>query len=139
MRRWPSPSRARACLVVDGRAAAVGEALSVPAGATVFVGPQRPALRSYVAVAGGVDVEPVLGSRSTDTLACVGPPVVRSGMVLPVGLRRRAPGRRRRCHDRSATSTSGTTPGPRADWFATLRCAGTYDGVRRTPTGSGCG
>ena len=30
-------------------------------------------MRSYVAVGGGFDVEPVLGSRSTDTLAWVGP------------------------------------------------------------------
>jgi allophanate hydrolase subunit 2 len=42
-------------------------------------------VRSYLAVSGGVDVEPVLGSRSTDTLAHVGPPVLATGQVLPVG------------------------------------------------------
>jgi allophanate hydrolase subunit 2 len=42
-------------------------------------------LRSYVAVAGGIDVEPVLGSRSTDTLGHLGPPPVVVGDRLPVG------------------------------------------------------
>ena len=42
-------------------------------------------VRSYVAVAGGIAVPPVLGSRSTDTLAWVGPPRVEAGAVLPVG------------------------------------------------------
>jgi allophanate hydrolase subunit 2 len=36
-------------------------------------------------------VEPVLGSRSTDTLGRVGPPPVRVGDVLPVGESLRAP------------------------------------------------
>jgi biotin-dependent carboxylase-like uncharacterized protein len=42
-------------------------------------------MRTYVAVRGGVDVQPVLGSRSTDLLADLGPPVPAAGDVLPVG------------------------------------------------------
>jgi biotin-dependent carboxylase-like uncharacterized protein len=42
-------------------------------------------VRTYVAVRGGLDVEPVLGSRSTDLLAGLGPPVPGAGDVLPVG------------------------------------------------------
>ncbi|MYV97446.1 biotin-dependent carboxyltransferase family protein, partial [Streptomyces sp. SID3343] len=42
-------------------------------------------LRSYVAFAGGVAVEPVLGSRSTDLLSGLGPPPIVTGDVLPVG------------------------------------------------------
>jgi allophanate hydrolase subunit 2 len=42
-------------------------------------------VRSYVAVAGGIAVEPVLGSRSTDTLSGLGPPRLANGMTLPVG------------------------------------------------------
>ncbi|WP_380164381.1 biotin-dependent carboxyltransferase family protein [Jannaschia sp. R86511] len=42
-------------------------------------------LRSYVAVRGGIDVTPVLGSRATDTLSGLGPPPLRPGDRLPVG------------------------------------------------------
>ena len=42
-------------------------------------------VRSYVAVGGGFQVDPVLGSRSTDTLAWVGPPRVVEGTDLRVG------------------------------------------------------
>ena len=34
---------------------------------------------------GGIDVAPVLGSRSTDTLSGLGPPPLRTGDVLPIG------------------------------------------------------
>ena len=42
-------------------------------------------LRTYLTVRGGIDVPPVLGSRSTDTLSRLGPPPVRVGDLLPVG------------------------------------------------------
>jgi biotin-dependent carboxylase-like uncharacterized protein len=42
-------------------------------------------LRSYLAVRGGIDVAPVLGSRSTDTLSGLGPAPLASGDRLPVG------------------------------------------------------
>ena len=75
-------------------------------------------LRSYVAVAGGIAVEPVLGSRSTDTLAWVGPPRVEAGTVLPVGTATAAP----RPLDTPRPPRPGAlrvVPGPREDWFAT--------------------
>jgi biotin-dependent carboxylase-like uncharacterized protein len=59
--------------------------LEVPAGGLLVVGPATAGVRSYVAVAGGIDVEPVLGSRSTDTLSGLGPPPLTDGMTLPVG------------------------------------------------------
>jgi biotin-dependent carboxylase-like uncharacterized protein len=39
----------------------------------------------YLAVAGGIAVEPVLGSRSTDTLSGLGPQPLKPGDVLPIG------------------------------------------------------
>jgi allophanate hydrolase subunit 2 len=39
----------------------------------------------YLAVAGGIAVEPVLGSRSTDTLSGLGPQPLKAGDVLPLG------------------------------------------------------
>ncbi|MGH3634327.1 MAG: allophanate hydrolase subunit 2 family protein, partial [Mycobacterium sp.] len=42
-------------------------------------------VRTYVAVRGGIDVPTVLGSRSTDTLAGLGPDTLSAGDRLPVG------------------------------------------------------
>ncbi|MGC9666910.1 biotin-dependent carboxyltransferase family protein [Planosporangium sp. 12N6] len=76
---------ADAALTVAGRPAPVGAAVPVPAGAAVEVGPARYGVRSYLAVAGGVDVPAVLGSRSTDTLSGLGPRPLRDGDELPLG------------------------------------------------------
>ena len=42
-------------------------------------------MRTYLAVRGGIAVDPVLGSRSYDTMSGLGPPPLRPGDVLPVG------------------------------------------------------
>lgn len=73
-------------LRVGDRAADTGVPVPVPAGAVVQVGPTRTGLRTYLAVAGGIDVAPVLNSRATDTLSGLGPPVLRNGDLLPVGV-----------------------------------------------------
>jgi biotin-dependent carboxylase-like uncharacterized protein len=57
----------------------------VAAGEQITVPPPADGVRSYLAVAGGIAVDPVLGSRATDTLAWVGPPRVTDRSVLPVG------------------------------------------------------
>jgi biotin-dependent carboxylase-like uncharacterized protein len=54
-------------------------------GALLRLGPPLTGVRTYVAVRGGLAVEPVLGSRSTDLLAGLGPPVPVTGDLLPVG------------------------------------------------------
>lgn len=100
-----------------GHAVAWGEPVTVPAGSEVVVGPATAGVRSYVAVAGGIAAEPVLGSRATDTLAWVGPPRVVAGAVLPLG----RPGEPRPVDTLPTASLLGTlfvVPGPRADWFA---------------------
>lgn len=76
-------------------------------------------LRSYLAVRGGVDVEPVLGSRSTDLLSGVGPAPLTNGIRLPVG---NAAGE---FPDVDIAATAElldepvlrVIPGPRDDWF----------------------
>ncbi|GFJ90480.1 hypothetical protein Prum_041220 [Phytohabitans rumicis] len=70
---------------VDGRPAAYGVPVAVPAGAVISVGRALYGVRSYLAVAGGIAVEPVLGSRSTDTLSGLGPAQLRDGDRLPLG------------------------------------------------------
>jgi biotin-dependent carboxylase-like uncharacterized protein len=126
---WVAVTGAPAPLEVDGSARAHARAEWVPAGAAVSLGTPAAGLRSYLAVAGGVDVAPVLGSRSTDTLAWVGPPRVEAGAVLPVG----RPGGAPRPLDTPPTPRPGplrVTTGPRADWFhddaLDRLCATTY-------------
>ncbi|MFF9208092.1 MULTISPECIES: biotin-dependent carboxyltransferase family protein [unclassified Streptomyces] len=72
-------------VTVDGRPAAWGAPVRVPAGAVLDVGPAVRGVRAYVAVSGGISVDPVLGSRSTDLLSGLGPAPLADGAVLPLG------------------------------------------------------
>jgi biotin-dependent carboxylase-like uncharacterized protein len=84
--RFAAPARVAvvgAVAAVDG--SRVDGVADVPAGGVLAVGRTVPGARGYVAVAGGIAVAPVLGSRGTDTLAGLGPPVLVAGMRLPVG------------------------------------------------------
>jgi biotin-dependent carboxylase-like uncharacterized protein len=93
-------------------------AVSLPAGATVRLGRPGRGLRSYLAVRGGIDVAPTLGSRSTDTLSGLGPAPLRAGDRLPIG---------RAGHDTVGgdgvvfpgwpDAPLSVRFGPRADWF----------------------
>ncbi|MFC9973102.1 biotin-dependent carboxyltransferase family protein [Spirillospora sp. NPDC127200] len=111
---------APAPLTVNGRATAPNTVFHVPDGAELRMAAPPTGLRSYLAVRGGVAVRPVLGSRSTDTLAGLGPPPLAPGAVLPVG----PPPERPPLLDvlPVAPPTDGEVvlrvrPGPRDDWF----------------------
>ncbi|GGU92310.1 allophanate hydrolase [Streptomyces filipinensis] len=107
-------------VTVDGRPAAWGVPVRVPAGAVLNVGAVTSGVRSYVAVAGGIAVEPVLGSRSADLLSGLGPAPLRDGDVLPLGTPARQPALPAGA-PWPAPPTELTLPlrlGPRADWFA---------------------
>jgi biotin-dependent carboxylase-like uncharacterized protein len=69
---------------VDATVAVHDRARFVPAGTVLDVGRVPRGLRSYVAVRGGLDVVPVLGSRSTCTLSGLGPPPLVAGDRLRV-------------------------------------------------------
>jgi biotin-dependent carboxylase-like uncharacterized protein len=110
---------APAAVTVDGRAAPFGAPLTLVPGAELGVGVPPVGLRTYLAVRGGVDVPPVLGSRSTDTLSGLGPAPLTAGDRLPVGDLRgeepfvdvaplRAP---------SSAPVLRVLPGPRRDWL----------------------
>jgi biotin-dependent carboxylase-like uncharacterized protein len=107
-------------VVVSGRSAAWGEALSVPSGSRIVVGPAISGVRSYVAVGGGINVDAVLGSRSTDTLALVGPPLVHTGASLPIGLPRDTPGEAAAVPRPDRPVVLRYDEGPRADWYSTV-------------------
>ncbi|MEH3154763.1 MAG: biotin-dependent carboxyltransferase family protein [Gordonia paraffinivorans] len=77
---------ARCPVTVDGTPAGWASTVVVPDGAVLEVGAAVSGLRSYLAVRGGVDVPPVLGSRSTDTLSGIGPELVTVGTRVRVGI-----------------------------------------------------
>ncbi|MFE4861613.1 biotin-dependent carboxyltransferase family protein [Streptomyces sp. NPDC056670] len=107
-------------VTLDGRPVAWGAPVRVPSGAVVEVGAATRGVRSYLAFAGGIAVEPVLGSRSTDLLSGLGPAPLRDGAVLPLG---RPEGSRPFVDEAPAPGVPDELvlrvgPGPRADWFA---------------------
>ncbi|WP_137990603.1 biotin-dependent carboxyltransferase family protein [Streptomyces vilmorinianum] len=73
-------------VAVDGRPVAWGTAVRVGAGALFEVGTAVRGLRAYVGFGGGIAVDPVLGSRSTDLLSGLGPAPLADGAVLPLGV-----------------------------------------------------
>ncbi len=90
------------------------------AGEVLEIGRFVSGVRAYVSIRGGVDVEPVLGSRSTDLLSGLGPSPLREGDVLSIGrepittpqfdVEPPAP--------LPAEPILRLLPGPRDDWFA---------------------
>jgi biotin-dependent carboxylase-like uncharacterized protein len=93
----------------------------VVAGDVITLGRPRAGLRSYLAVRGGIDVRPVLGSRSYDVLSAIGPPPLRVGDVLAVGAHPVAYPEL----DQAPVAAVATAavdlyvvPGPRDDWLA---------------------
>lgn len=103
---------------VDGTPIPSGRAVIVPDGSRLDVGAAVTGLRRTVAVAGGLTVDEVLGSRSRDTLAGLGPEPLAAGDVLPVGPGAHVPA----LPDVEPTPRLGdvevgVVPGPRDDWF----------------------
>ncbi len=106
-----------AAVAVTG--ATTSPARELAAGDVLEVGRCVNGARAYVCVRGGIDVEPTLGSRSTDLLTGLGPTPLRAGDVLEVGPPPAEP------------TCPGTVPGhvlpgepvlrvclgPRDDWF----------------------
>ncbi|GAA2811601.1 biotin-dependent carboxyltransferase family protein [Streptomyces showdoensis] len=117
-------------VTVDGRPAAWGSAVRVGPGSLLEVGAAVRGLRSYVGFGGGVAVDPVLGSRSTDLLSGLGPAPLTDGEVLPLGAAAAVRG------SVDAPPWPGppdelvlrVRPGPRDDWF-------TPDALRTLATG----
>lgn len=70
---------------VDGIAFGNNSIHHVRDGEVISLGVPVSGLRSYLAVRGGIDVTPVLGSRSYDVMSAIGPLPLRPGDVVPVG------------------------------------------------------
>lgn len=117
-----------------GRGVGPNAPTHLPDGDVLTVRPPASGLRTYLCVRGGIEVEPVLGSRSTDVLAGLGPPPLATGSRLPVG-----PAPRTQPNvDQApvAAPPAGDVelrvmPGPRADWFTAdaldALCSASYE------------
>ena len=111
---------ARRPVDVGGHGASANTVLRVRAGTGLRLGTPVSGLRNYLAVRGGVAVEPVLGSRSTDVLSGLGPDPLEVGAPVPVG---DAPDSMPNVEVAPVPLPSGgevllrAVPGPRQDWF----------------------
>jgi biotin-dependent carboxylase-like uncharacterized protein len=100
--------------------------LEVSAGETFDVGSALVGARTYVCISGGIEVEPELGSRSTDLLTGIGPRPLRAGDVLPLG----TPSESVHGHEGLAAPPPSLPAqvvlrvvfGPRDDWFTDGAC-----------------
>lgn len=70
---------------VNGIAFGTNSLQHVSDGDVISMEPPYAGLRTYLAVRGGFDVTPVLGSRSYDVMSGIGPLPLHPGDVLPVG------------------------------------------------------
>lgn len=103
------------------RCAAMCAPFALLDGETLSLGAATRGARSYLAVRGGIDVHPVLGSRSSDSMSGIGPALLSVGTRLPVG---RAPLFQMVGAPEESTLRLGAgaaelrvTLGPRDDWF----------------------
>ncbi|MFF4595180.1 biotin-dependent carboxyltransferase family protein [Amycolatopsis sp. NPDC001319] len=107
---------------VDDRPVGSHSAVSLREGQTLALGRPTAGLRSYLAVSGGIAVEPILGSRSRDVLSGIGPEPLEDDVSLPLGPVTGVPAG-------ADVVVAPATPerlvvpvvlGPRDDWFTDL-------------------
>ncbi|MFB8891287.1 5-oxoprolinase subunit B/C family protein [Microbacterium plantarum] len=110
---------------IDGRTGDPYVVHAWPAGTELRLDGFLAGTRAYLAVRGGWDIAPVLGSRSTDTLSGLGPPPLRPGDVVAAGRETAGPVPALPLHPWGLPPT-GTdavpldipfTAGPRSDWL----------------------
>ena len=117
---------ARFELTVNSYEAPCDRAFVVPAGGRLRFGRRERGARAYLAVDGGIDVPPVLGSRATHLISAMGGldgRPLRAGDRLPLGVRARNPGRSLRAAEPIVPLPEGharirVLAGPQADYFA---------------------
>lgn len=109
----PSPA-------IDGIPFGINSIQHIGDGQTLTFGTPTTGLRSYLGVRGGIDVAPVLGSRSYDTLSGIGPAPLQPGDMIAVGRpAAEFPGVAQAPIGPIAAGRVDLTvaPGPREDWF----------------------
>jgi biotin-dependent carboxylase-like uncharacterized protein len=110
---------------LNGRPIGPNSPIALLAGDELVIDRPAAGLRTYLGVRGGVDVPPVLGSRSTDLLSGIGPAVLAPGDRLPIG--RMTSGFPAldvaAVHPLPETLILDAVPGPRDDWFTAASLA----------------
>ncbi|MGE0116722.1 MAG: biotin-dependent carboxyltransferase family protein [Dongiaceae bacterium] len=109
---------------LDGQPVPLWESVAVKAGQTLALTSSKIGVRCYIAIAGGIDTPPWLGSRSTFHKAGVGGMqgrALQKGQVVPVAPAKGTPGRKAKpdCRPVFATDkvwTIEVVPGPNDDW-----------------------
>jgi biotin-dependent carboxylase-like uncharacterized protein len=89
-------------------------------GQVISLGSPRAGLRTYLAVRGGICVEPVLGSRSYDAMSAIGPSPLQTGDQLPIGEHTNDYPELDQAPVAAITGNAvelSVIPGPRDDWF----------------------
>ncbi|GAB6856719.1 5-oxoprolinase subunit B/C family protein [Microbacterium xylanilyticum] len=118
--------------VLDGKRIDPDVAHAWPAGAELHLDWFARGARAYLAVRGGLDVPPAVGSRSCDTLAGLGPAPLRARVVVPVGAEPPTP---IPANDLAPWGPPpeelviAVTLGPRADWFAPSALSALFEDV----------
>lgn len=114
---WVAVTGAPTQLWIDNQPTSSHTALSVGPGERLRIDPPVEGIRNYLAVRGGLSVPETLGSRSTDVLSGLGPPLLRPGTTIDVGHPSRVlPGIDIAPPYRPSKQLE-VLPGPRRDWF----------------------
>lgn len=118
---WFAVAGAWGDVTADGRPVEPNTATLLRAGERLVFPFAERGIRYYLAIRGGIDLPPVLGSRSRDTLAELGPEPLRGGEVVPVGAEPTTPIPPVDIVPVGAPIEGAVLlevrPGPRRDWF----------------------
>lgn len=132
---WFAVTGAWGPVTLDGRPVAPYTAARATDGSVLEIGMAERGIRYVLGVRGGIEVPPVLGSRSRDTLAAIGPDAVEAGQVLAIGPE---PAASVPLLDHEAAFpppdgqvTIALLPGPRAEWFTDTALAALFDSLWR--------
>jgi len=105
---------------VNGKLFGTNSIRRVKDGQVISLGTPHAGMRSYLAVRGGFDVSPVLGSRSFDVMSAIGPRPLQAGDIVAVGPQA---GEYPELDQAPVAAIEGrlldlqVIPGPRDDWF----------------------
>jgi 5-oxoprolinase (ATP-hydrolysing) subunit C len=110
---------------IDGSPLPLWESIAVRRGQVLSMGAARVGARAYIAFSGGIDVAPVMGSRSTFHMAGVGGVegcALKTGQRVPIGAGSGTPGwrARRRCRPPLVATRRWeieVVAGPNDDWI----------------------
>ncbi len=110
---------------LDGALVPLWQSVAVSAGQVLELGSAINGARAYLAIAGGIDTPPFLGSRATFVLGECGGlngAPLKAGSEIPIGAGDGAPGRRVKIPCRPAISETGrwqieVCAGPNDDWI----------------------